>query len=251
MNGSLGRHLLCCPAKVSEDLPVPRFDAGPRGSGQLAERRVRLLMLAGGALVLALVASSVANAGRVSLRCVDGQLVAYHGSLLPVGEEPLDDPTLPPVPVPAAACEDEELPGLAELRTRHRELTRGRVDEAIRNDDRVAIESTVEALDAMVDPGAASDDGEDVLRDRRDLLGSIVDAKVEDASAAHQEALRWIERARQAGVDPARLRAAERALGLHAIPEAPREPAEPLAEAVPDPAPTDPSPLEPNTPRAL
>lgn len=238
------------PAKVSDDLPVPRFDPGPRGSGQLAERRVRLLMLAGGAIVLALVASSVANAGRVSLRCIDGQLVAYRGSLLPVGEEPLEEPALPPVPVPAAACEDEELPGLTELRARHRELTRGRVDEAIRNDDRVAIESTVEALDAMVDPAAVSDDSEDVLRDRRDLLGSVVEAKVEDARAAHQEALRWIERARQAGVDPARVRAAERALGLHASPEAPpRESAEPLAE--PAPAPVDSTPLEPSTPRTL
>lgn len=235
---------------MSDDSPVLRFDAGTRGSGQLAERRVRLLLLAGGALVLALVASSVANAGRVSLRCVDGQLVAYGGSLLPVGEEPLDDPTLPPVPVPAAACEDEELSGLAELRARHRELTRGRVDEAIRSDDRVAIESTVEALDAMADPAVAGEDSEDVLRDRRDLLGSILDAKVEDARAAHQDALRWIERARQAGVDPAHLRAAERALGLDSLSEAaPREPAEPLAEA--EPVPDDASPQGPNTPRAL
>lgn len=237
---------------MSDDLPVPRFDPGVRGFGPLAERRVRLLVLAGGALVLALVASSVANAGRVSLRCIDGQLVAHRGSLLPVGEEPLDDPTLPPVPVPSAACEDEELPGLAELRARHRELTRGRVDEAIRSDDRVAIESTVEALDAMVDPATAGDASEDVLRDRRDLLGSIVDAKVEDARVAHQDALRWIERARQAGVDPARVRAAERALGLHATPDAaPLEPAEPLTEVAPEPAPDAPSAHEPNTPRAL
>ena len=83
-------------------------------------------------------------------------------------------------------------------------------------------------------------------------LGSIVDAKVEDARAAHQDALRWIERARQAGVDPARVRAAERALGLHTIPDAaPLEPAEPLTEAAPEPAPDAPSSHEPNTPRAL
>jgi hypothetical protein len=244
--------LLSSRATVSNDLPAPRFEAGARASGQLAERRIRLLVLAGGALLLALVASSVANAGRVSLRCVDGQLVAYHGSLLPVGEEPLDDPTLPPVPVPAAACEDEELSGLAELRARHLELTRGRVDEAIRSDDRVAIESTVEALDAMADPAAGGDGREAVLRNRRDLLGTIVDAKVEDARAAHQDALRWIERARQAGVDPARLRAAERALGLPEStttePEAP--PAE-LAEAMPGPVPHEPIPVEPRTPRSL
>lgn len=236
---------------MSDVLPVPRFDPGARTSGQLAERRVRLLVLAAGALVLALVASSVANAGRVSLRCVDGQLVAYHGSLLPVGEEPLHDPSLPPVPVPTAACEDEELEGMAELRARHRELTRGRVDDAIRSEDRVAIESTVEALDAMADP-AAGDGSEDVLRDRRDLLGSIVDAKIEDARAAHQDALRWIERARQAGVDPARLRAAERALGLQAPADAEPPDATPEAEPTPvEPVPVEFVPVEPSSPRAL
>lgn len=237
---------------MSDDLPVPRFDPGVRGSGQLAERRIRLLVLAGGALVLALVVSSVANAGRVGLRCLDGQLVAYRGSLLPVGEEPLDDPSLPPVPVPAAACEDEDLPGLAELRSRHRELTRGRVDEAIRSDDQVAIESTVEALDAMADPAVVGDDGDDVLRDRRELLGSVLDAKIEAARAAHQDALRWIERARQAGVDPARVRAAERALGLHTTAETtPPKPVEPPVDPAPEPIPAAPTPPEPRTPRAL
>jgi hypothetical protein len=237
---------------VSDVLPVPRFDPGARAPSQLAERRVRLLVLGAGALVLSLVVSSVANTRRVGLRCVDGQLVAYRGSLLPAGEEPLDDPSLPPVPVPAAACEDEELEGLAELRARHRELTRGRIDDAIRSEDRVAIESTVEALDAMADPAAGGDGSEDVLRHRRDLLGSIVDAKVEDARAAHQDALRWIERARQAGVDPARLRAAERALGLPAALDA--DPPDAAAEAVPVPVervPTEPPPVEPSSPRAL
>jgi hypothetical protein len=234
---------------VSDDLPVPRFEPAARASGP-AERRIRLLVLAGGALVLALVASSVANAGRVSLRCVDGQLVPHRGSLLPVGEEPLGDPSLPPVPVPAAACEDEELEGFAALKARHLELTRGRIDDAIRSADRVAIESTVEALDAMADPGTGS---ENLLRDRRDLLGTIVDQKVEDARVAHQHALRWIERAREAGVDPARLRAAERALGLPAT--ADTEP--PLAATDPPPAPAELAPTiepdiaEPSSPRAL
>lgn len=237
---------------MNDDLSVPRFEPGVRVPGQLAERRVRLLALAGGALVLALVASSVANAGRVGLRCVDGQLVAYRGSFLPVGEEPLHDSTLPPVPVPAAACEDEDLSGVAELRSRHLELTRGRVDEALRSEDRVAIESTVEALDAMADPASDASQREDVLRNRRDLLGTIIEAKVEDARTAHQEAVRWIERARQAGVDPARLRAAERALGLHTeAPEpAPSSEAE-LAEAPPEAEPAEPSPVEPRAPRSL
>jgi len=201
--------------------------------------------------VLALVASSVANAGRTSLRCVDGQLVAHRGSLMPAGEEPLDDPGLPPLPVPAAACEDEELAGLPELRARHRELTRGRVDEVIRSEDRVAIESTVEALDAMAEPEGEGV-GEDVLRDRRDLLEAIVDAKVDEARATHQDALRWIERARQAGVDPARVRAAERALGLHD--DRATEPPAPQPEVVavtPEPTPDGPDPLEPTIPRAL
>jgi hypothetical protein len=159
--------------------------------------------------------------------------------------------------VPAAACEDEDLSGLAELRARHRELTRGRVDEALRSEDRVAIESTVEALDAMADPASDGGDREDVLRNRRDLLGTIIDAKVEDARTAHQEAVRWIERARQAGVDPARLRAAERALGLHvgaeAVEPARTPPTTELAEArpEPEPEPTEPSPVEPRAPRSL
>jgi hypothetical protein len=196
----------------------------------------------------------VANAGRVGLRCVDGQLVAYRGSFLPVGEEPLDDSTLPPVPVPTAACEDEDAPGLAELRARHLVLTRGRVDEALRSEDRVAIESTVEALDAMVDPAKDGGGREDVLRNRRDLLGTIIEAKVEDARAAHQDAVQWLERARQAGVDPARLRAAERALGLRVGAEPSEPPSTPpteLAEVLPDPEPAEPSPIEPRTPRSL
>jgi hypothetical protein len=233
---------------VSDAFPVPRFEPGARAPGQLAERRVRLLVLAAGALVLALVASSVANAGRASLRCVDGQLVAYGGSLMPAGEEPLDDPALPPLPVPASACEDEELAGLAELRARHREIARGRVEDVIRSEDRFAIESTMEALDAMAEPG----DGQDVLRDRRALLESIVEAEVEAAREHHRDALRWIERAREAGVDPARLRAAERALGLPATSEA-EPPPEPEAEPPPEPTtpPVAPALLEPGAPRSL
>lgn len=246
--------LLSSKPTVSDDLPVPRFDPGARATGQLAERRVRLLALVGGALVLALVASSVANAGRASLRCVDGLLVAHRGSLMPVGEEPLDDPSLPPLPVPAAACEDEELAGLPELRARYRELTRSRVDEVIRSEDRIAIESTVAALDAMAEPDGedgGEDAGEDVLRDRRDLLEAIVDAKIEEARAAHQDAVRWIERARQAGVDPARVRAAERALGL--LDDRAAEPPTPEAEATATPERTaaEPHALEPATPRSL
>lgn len=237
---------------MSDVLPVPRFEPSGRAPGPLGERRVRLLALAAGALVLAIVASSVANRLRVGLRCVDGRLVAYQGSLLPAGEEPLDDPSLPPVPVPALACEDEDLDGMDELRTRHRELTRGRIDEALRSDDRVALESTVAAIDAMTDPAVESDAEQDALRE---LLESAVEAKVQQARTAHQDALRWIERARQAGVDPARLRAAERALGLDANPAA-QEPSAPEPPA-PSAAPPEPVPLDdaapgdPDGPRTL
>jgi hypothetical protein len=209
-------------------------------------------MLATGALVLALVASSVANAGRASLRCVDGQLLAFRGSLMPAGEEPLDDPSLPPLPVPSAACEDEELEDLAALRARHREIARSRVDEVMRSEDRLAIESTMEALDAMAEP-AAGDEGEEVLHERRALLQSIVDAKVQEARDAQQDALRWIERARNTGVDPAHLRAAERSLDLPAVePEAP--PLRPVdAALVPAPDMLEPAPdgLDLAAPRSL
>jgi hypothetical protein len=204
-------------------------------------------MLAAGAVVLALVASSVANAGRTSLRCIDGQLVAFRGSLMPAGEEPLDDPSLPPLPVPSAACEDEELEGFDALRARHREIARSRVNEVMRSEDRLAIESTMEALDAMAEP-AAGDEREDVLHERRELLQSIVDTKVEEARDAQQDALRWIERARQTGVDAARLRAAERSLG-RPVAEPEPEPLPPDAEL--EPAPAEPAPAELAAPRSL
>jgi hypothetical protein len=233
---------------VSDPVPVPRFDPGARAPGLSFERRGRLLVLAAGAMVLAVVASSVANAGRASLRCVDGQLVAHRGALMPAGEEPLDDPSLPPLSVPPGTCEDEELTGLSELRDRYREIARTRMDEAMRSEDRRAIESTMDALDAMVEPSPGGD--EDVLEQRRDLLESIVDAKVEEALARQQDALRWIERARNAGVEPARLRAAERALGL---PTAELEAPEPEHEPEPEPAAPSPTaaPHEPATPRSL
>ncbi len=205
---------------VSDPQFSPRFDPGARALGQLVERRGRLLVLAAGALVLALVASSVANAGRTSLRCIDGQLVAYRGSLMPAGQEPLDDPTLPPLPVPSALCDDEDLDSLAALRARHREITRSRVDEVMRSDDRMAIESTMEALAAMAEAPEGISEG---ARERqRQVLHSLVDAKVEEARASQHEAVLWIERARRAGVDESHLRAAERELGvLDAEPESP------------------------------
>lgn len=229
---------------MSEPRPTPpRFDPGARALGQLIERRGRLLVLAAGALLLALGASSVANNGRMSLRCVDGQLVAFRGVLMPAGEEPLDDPTLPPLPVPAAACEDEELESLDTLRARHRELAHGRMDEAMLSEDRMAMESTMEALDAMAETPESASDAE---RERkRKVLESVVDAKVEEARASQQEALRWIERAQRAGVDPARLRAAERMLWLLAPePTAPPPPAEEMPE------PSSPA-LETPAPRSL
>lgn len=198
---------------MSDRDPVPRFVPDARAPVRLGERRGRLLVIAAGGLLLALLASSVANTTRVGLRCIDGELVAVRGSLMPAGEEPLDDPNLPPLLVPTAACEDEDLPDLAALRARHRELAHGG-DAPRRAEDRQP--RTPTALDAL--PELPDDADEETQAERRALLQTMVDEKVEQARASQQEALRWIERARQAGVDPARLRAAERALGLLAAP---------------------------------
>jgi len=196
---------------VSERLPVPRFEADGRAPPRLTERRGRLLVIGGGALLVALVASSLANATRVGLRCIDGQLVPVRGSWMPAGEEPLEDPSLPPLPVPAAACEDEDLDGPSALRARHREIAQSRVDAAVRREDARGLPpSTIDAAMAELPPGA----DEEARAQRRAMLQSIVDVKVEQARQSQQDAVRWIEQARQAGVDPGHLRAAERILGL-------------------------------------
>lgn len=204
----------------------------------MVERRGRLLVIAAGALLLALVVSSVANTSRVSLHCDDGVLVAHRGSLMPVGDEPLDDPSLPPLPVPMAVCEDEEFPDLATLRTRYHEIARTRMGEAM------AHHPTAEPLEpATLDALAElpEDADEQTVAARRAMLRSIVDAKVEAARKSQQDAVRWIEQARRAGVDPAHLRAAERMLGLVPATRAPDEPDEPEPPAKDEQAPAEPT----------
>lgn len=218
---------------MSDRLPVAPFEPDGRASALPVERRGRLLVIAAGALLLALVASSVANTTRVGLRCVEGQLVAYRGSLMPAGEEPLDDPSLPPLSVATTACEDEELTDLSALRARHREITRSRMGEVIAHATPEELEpSTLDALTELPE-----DADEEARAERRTMLRSVVDAKVEHARKSQQEAVRWIEQARRAGVDPAHLRAAERMLGL--------APPQPAAPAEPEPATNDEAPADP------
>jgi len=181
--------------------------------------------------VLALVASSIANAGRASLRCIDGYWVPHHGRLLPVGEEPLVDDAYPPLPAPPGACEDELFEDRDGFESRYVELAFGRDDPALRSEGRLGAESAIEAIKAMGElPTGAS---EALQQRRRSLLEQVVHEKVDQARQSQHDALQWIERARRSGVDPAVLRAAERSLGLtSAAPEA----------EVPAATPADPSP---------
>lgn len=233
---------------VSERLPVPRFDPSGPAPGFTTERRRRLLVLAAGALVLALVVSSVANARRASLRCVDGQLVPYRGRLLPAGEEPLADDAYPALRVPVAACEDELFESHRAFEDRYVELALSQADPAERPEDRLAAETAIDAIDAMGElPTGARDR---LQQRRRALLERVVEQKVEQARESQQQAFQWIERARRAGADPAVLRAAERSLGLGSsttseptTPSADVEPAEPPPHHETLPEPTNPRPL--------
>ncbi|MEM9460246.1 MAG: hypothetical protein AAGF11_39090 [Myxococcota bacterium] len=217
---------------MSEPLPVPRFDPLGPAPGFGAERRRRLLVLAMGALVLALVASSVANASRASLRCIEGQLVPFRGRLLPVGEEPLDDDAHPALRVPPSACDDELFESRSAFEERYVELALSQADPGEQPEERLAAESAVDALDAMSQLPIGA--GEQFQLRRRTLLHGIVQHKVEQARESQQEAIQWIERARRAGADPAVLRAAERSLGLH--PSSPAPP-EKSVDAITSPAP--------------
>ncbi len=181
--------------------------------------------------MLALVASSVANAGRASLRCIDGYWVPHHGRLLPVGEEPLVDDAFPPLPAPPGACEDELFEDRDGFESRYVELAFGRNDPALRTEGRLGAESAIEAIEAMGELPAGASDA--LQQRRRTLFEQVVHEKVDLARQSQHDALQWIERARRNGVDPAILRAAERSLGLTSSdPEAPPSattPAEPSA----------------------
>lgn len=193
-------------------------------------------MLAAGALVLALVSSSVANSGRASLRCVDGQLVPHRGRLLPVGEQLLEDGAFPPVPVSPAACEDEEFEDFETFEARYVELfiTPNAASASASASEGLRPETAVEAIEAIPEGG-----GEKYEPQRRALLEQTVRDKVERARRAQQDALHWIERARRAGVDPSLLRAAERSLGLDPGPAEAPAPRDAARQAQPEPEPGD------------
>lgn len=216
---------------------MPRFDPLGPAPGFGAERRRRLLVLIMGALVLALVASSVANASRASLRCIDGQLVPFRGRLLPVGEEPLDDDAHPALRVPPAACDDELFESRGAFEERYVELALSQADPGEHPEERLAAESAIDALDAMSQLPIGT--GEQLQERRRTLLHGVVQHKVEQARQSQQEAIRWIERARRAGADPAMLRAAERSLGL---PPPTPEPSDPSVDTTTSPAPRQAAP---------
>ena len=234
---------------MSLDHSAPRFDPVGRVPAQMIERRRRVLVLGAGALLLALLGASVANSQRASLRCVDGRLVAYQGRLLPLGEEEIEEARLAPLRVPAAACEDQDFPTRAALESRYMELAMGRADDAIRSEDREALESSLDTLEGL--PEGAD---ESLTRRHRQLVEALLRTEVQHARESRQQALRRIEQARQAGVPEAKLRAAEKSLGLPASPPAELEappPREEETKTSPAPAPQDEPPVAAGSSRAL
>ncbi len=230
---------------MSASPSVPRFDPSGRAPGRLAERRRRLIVLGAGAVLLVLIAASVGNAGRFELRCVDGLLVAYRGQALPLGEDPVDETRFPPLAVPAAACEDEVFADASSFEARYLELAVGRVDQAIRTEDRDALEAAMQTLESVSELTS----GSRASRERhRALMQALLNLDVAQARDSRRRALERLEKARRLGIDDDVLRAAEQALGLPGKQTAPPTAAEPPA---PPPArsraPTRSSPSKPRT----
>jgi len=233
---------------VSFDSFPSRLDPSRRSPAQLIESRRRVLLLGAGALLVALLGASVANAQRAILLCVDGRLVAYQGRFMPLGSEEIDDERLPPLRVASSACEDETFDDRAALEARYMEIAMGRADDAIHNEDRDALETSLDALE-----GLPADADETLTRRYRQLVEALLRVDVQSARQSHQQALQRIEQARQAGVDERALRSAEKALGLLS------SSATPSAPVMPKPGPEQPPSsivegeptLSPASPRSL
>ncbi len=186
---------------------VPHFDAVGGTTSQGTQRRHRAWVLAAGAVLLAVAAGTVANIGRRSLECIDATLVPHRGQWLPLGAEPLADARFPPLSVTDGECEDESFSSASDFETRYYEIAMGRAGEAIRTEDSAGLEAAVDALARL------PRDADGVLaRQYTKLVESLLQADVELALERREHALRRIEQARGAGIDPEVIAAAERAL---------------------------------------
>lgn len=202
-----------------------------------------MLVLAAGAVLVALAGASVANSQHASLRCEDDQLVPYTGRLLPLGERPLDDPGLPPLAVEASECEDEQFESRAELRERHRELTAGWADAALLSEDPSALETSLQTLERL------PQDEDEVGARRRQIIEALLRANVAQARESLERARLRLQQARDAGVDEETIRAAEEV--LESMVAGPPDVEEVAAPPEPAPPPQDPVrtvPPVPSTP---
>lgn len=83
-----------------------------------------MIALLGVVTGLLLVGAGWTSAARRSLRCVDGALVPARGSVFPWLTAPLDDPTMPPLSVPAVLCRDINLDSHRELTVQYQAIAR-------------------------------------------------------------------------------------------------------------------------------
>lgn len=190
---------------------------------------------------VALVTSSVANFRRVSLRCIDGDLVAHRGRPLPFGEELMDQERYPPIAVEDEHCLDVTLGSVRELERRYVDWTVSRVDEAMIAADPDALESA----EAWMERVSSERSNEQLRERRRSILVELVERDLREADASLERARSRLQEAKDAGVDDEVLRALQDR--LDALTGGPQEP--PKAPAVPPKK--QPEPTRGPSPRAL
>lgn len=217
----------------------------------LTRGRRRLFVAVAACGLVGLVAASVSNLRRVTLRCVDGHLVAHRGRALPFGDVPLDLRRYPPIRVPDERCETQTLSSIKELERKWVALTVSRLDAALAEGNRDELESAALWME-LLDPARRD---ELVLDRQRAVLLQLIEADLEQATAALGRVRARLEASRKAGVDPSILQPLEARLA-----ELEGGPAEPAArnekgraEASLAPARPSPSaqPLESRSARAL
>ena len=189
--------------------------------------RARLAFVVAACAAVALVGASIVNRARWSLRCEDGQLVAYRGLSLPAGAGRLDPELYPPVDVPEALCQDVTVASKRALEKHYLESTVQRIDSAIQSDDKGQLESAAQSVEKLVgSAGGASK----LLADRkRALIVALLRADLKGAEAALGRARGRLMAAENAGVSEEVLSALRRELG-ELTGETPPEPPPPAPE---------------------
>jgi hypothetical protein len=181
------------------------------------------------AVVALATALAAANRGRLSLRCIDGELEARRGRWLPWGDAALAAPELPPLPVPAARCRDRSMRDRAALETAWVEELEAAVVHAVAEGSAAELSALLDVLELR--SAAGEDRSETLDRRRRAILAARARIEVERARAARERASTHIEDARAAGLDDRTVRELE--AGLAAPPGEPTTEPRPPADEVP------------------